>query len=179
MMNTMAAASVRARGRSIGLNGWVASVLPHRGQRAFPPDGSGGIRWSRSQSGQATVYVAMRRIKVDLHICATIRFALLLVRINLRSGFRVGEPRGGASFGGRASRTSTHKGGLGSKHAERGTAEAWEKRSLLPAAQQDPRGRVNGTGREWVVGPELLPVATWASILLLGADVQVAANFNW
>ena len=44
----------------------VTSVLPHRAQRAFPPGGSGAIRCSRSQSGQAIVSTVTPRHRSGL-----------------------------------------------------------------------------------------------------------------
>ena len=49
----ISAVMVSARGRPIGSALRVATVQAQRGQRALPPGGSGGMRWSRSQSGQA------------------------------------------------------------------------------------------------------------------------------
>ena len=51
----MAAVTARASGRSSRSLGWVASVLPHRGQRALPPGGIGGKHCNRSHSEHETV----------------------------------------------------------------------------------------------------------------------------
>src|SRR5262252_8100138 len=59
MMNTMAAATVRASGRLTGSVGRIASVFPQRTQRALPPGGNSGSRCSRSHSSQATVVTAV------------------------------------------------------------------------------------------------------------------------
>src|ERR1700736_1163777 len=54
MTKAIAAATESASGRSRGPAGCLASNQPHRAQRAFAPGGSGGMRCSKSQSGQAT-----------------------------------------------------------------------------------------------------------------------------
>src|SRR6266496_2781695 len=63
-MNAIAAARVRARGRSSGSADWVASTWPQRAQRAFAPGASSGICCSRSQSGQATLSKFWRPIAI-------------------------------------------------------------------------------------------------------------------
>ena len=53
MMNSTAAPIEYARVRSSPSTFRRYSTAPQRGQRAFPPGGSGISRWSRSQSWQA------------------------------------------------------------------------------------------------------------------------------
>src|SRR5260370_18063268 len=52
-MSTIAAASVSASGRLSEAAGRLASVSPHRGPRAFPPGGSGGVGRKGLQPRQA------------------------------------------------------------------------------------------------------------------------------
>src|ERR1700736_5884722 len=66
MTKAIAAATVSASGRSRGPAGRLASGQPHRAQRALPPGASGGIRCSKSQSGQATDNDIRRRFKAEL-----------------------------------------------------------------------------------------------------------------
>src|SRR6266478_2883101 len=56
-ISKISAVMVSARGRPMGSALRVAIVQPQRGQRALPPGGRGGMHWSRSQSGQATVSI--------------------------------------------------------------------------------------------------------------------------
>jgi hypothetical protein len=63
----IAAVNASASGRSGGPAGFLASTQLHRVQHAFSPDGIGGMRCSKSHSGQATGDDNGRSLNTELH----------------------------------------------------------------------------------------------------------------
>src|SRR5450631_3881614 len=71
MTKTTAAVIARTRGRSREPAGFLASTQPHRVQHALSPGGIGGMRCSKSQSGQATDDDNERSLNTELPQCRT------------------------------------------------------------------------------------------------------------